>query len=780
MREAGCVLPIEIWIWDFEHDPKQETWTAPFGVSIQITPAPKTQQQTLPAGSRWQWMLKPLALLHSRFRHVIFLDADSFPTVDPGFLLFEPQYLETGALFWPDVGRMGKEHPIWDMMRVTYRDEPEFESGQMVLDTVRHREPLELVLKMNREAEVYYKVIWGDKDTFRFAFHKYGRSFAMTPYPLQMLSPPGTPAGTYGVMCQHDFNGNRIFQHRNNVKWDLLAENPRISGYLYEDESRRFLAELRQKWNGRLNWTAPRRRDFATEEWTERCRRIKDLVLGQWLLDDRRPAAIGCCGPFMKWSSKSVSKSWARPAAAGSGKPAMASIWLNAPVHVAGEGFELSPVGRNFENAPATNGKAYQSKPDAIDPTVEWSRGLKCREVAFAEDTTLREGASPEAYWWDLEQENGLWVLYLLNEKGRVARMTWTGDQGWFGRWLKKPGGVVGLKRVETVFPFLNGKSGPLAILTNPVKQRKPVHVANHAYGIGDAITGLHAAAAMADAGRAVVYHTRFARWLQRASHSLLTITEAAPPKGTRDMDADYAEQLRYAPEKVAWYAGQAGWTKLPLSEQREEKGMGGKGIRRKVEKLRDAEKLSGSFVHPLTINREVGIPRLDFPKYVLLAPFAAWEARDWPETHWRRLAWLLKEAGYEIVAIGTKDEAERMERTFNKSYAYWAIDHDPEWVMDAMLEADAVIGLDSGMIHVAGLLGVPAVCIHAHLPPEFLFSHAPTVKSVTPATGCVFCRWQEDRGFMEGCATACSALAVVGPEQVMEALLEMIGKRLK
>ena len=133
-------------------------------------------------------MLKPLALLHSRFRHVIFLDADSFPTVDPGFLLFEPQYLETGALFWPDVGRMGKEHPIWDMMRVTYRDEPEFESGQMVLDTVRHREPLELVLKMNREAEVYYKVIWGDKDTFRFAFHKYGRSFAMTPYPLQMLS----------------------------------------------------------------------------------------------------------------------------------------------------------------------------------------------------------------------------------------------------------------------------------------------------------------------------------------------------------------------------------------------------------------------------------------------------------------------------------------------------------------------------------------------------------------------------------------------------------------
>jgi ADP-heptose:LPS heptosyltransferase len=94
------------------------------------------------------------------------------------------------------------------------------------------------------------------------------------------------------------------------------------------------------------------------------------------------------------------------------------------------------------------------------------------------------------------------------------------------------------------------------------------------------------------------------------------------------------------------------------------------------------------------------------------------------------------------------------------------------------VLESDAVIGLDSGMIHVAGLLRVPAICIHAHLPPEFLFSHAPTIRSVTPATGCVFCRWQEDRGFMEGCGTAGSALAVVGPEAVRAALKEVKPER--
>ena len=128
-------------------------------------------------------------------------------------------------------------------------------------------------------------------------------------------------------------------------------------------------------------------------------------------------------------------------------------------------------------------------------------------------------------------------------------------------------------------------------------------------------------------------------------------------------------------------------------------------------------------------------------------------------------------EAGYEVVAIGSKKDEERLQETFEKSNAYWVVDQTPEWVTAAMLGAQCVIGVDSGMIHVAGLLGVPAVCIHSHLPPKFLFSHAPSVVSLTPNTGCTFCRWQTDRGYNEGCASACSALATVNPEVVMELL---------
>jgi hypothetical protein len=92
---------------------------------------------------------------------------------------------------------------------------------------------------------------------------------------------------------------------------------------------------------------------------------------------------------------------------------------------------------------------------------------------------------------------------------------------------------------------------------------------------------------------------------------------------------------------------------------------------------------------------------------------------------------------------------------------------------MDAMLGAACVLGNDSGMTHVAGLLGVPVIAVHAHLPPDFLFAHA-RVASVTPASDCTFCRWQPDRGYNTACDAACSALGTIGPEEVLRAVARL------
>ena len=37
------------------------------------------------------------------FREALFLDADCFVAADPSFLFDEPEYVSTGARFWPDL-----------------------------------------------------------------------------------------------------------------------------------------------------------------------------------------------------------------------------------------------------------------------------------------------------------------------------------------------------------------------------------------------------------------------------------------------------------------------------------------------------------------------------------------------------------------------------------------------------------------------------------------------------------------------------------------------------
>ena len=160
IRALKSMVPIEIWMFESEYDSRIARFIAELQAELRVCDARGADK--LPQNARWQWVLKPWALLHSGFREVLYLDADSFPVVNPEHLFEHPAYKETGAVFWPDIGVTAKENPIWQDMGVPYRLEPEFESGQMLIDTVRHREPLELALEMNLQAEKYYQMIWGE------------------------------------------------------------------------------------------------------------------------------------------------------------------------------------------------------------------------------------------------------------------------------------------------------------------------------------------------------------------------------------------------------------------------------------------------------------------------------------------------------------------------------------------------------------------------------------------------------------------------------------------
>ncbi len=205
LRQIGSTLPVQIWLLDEEKDLRISKWIEPYEAEVRILAKPK-RLKDLPRGALWQWMLKPWALLNSGFRETLLLDADSFPVRNPEYLLECAQFKDTGAVFWPDLPisyRTGPENSIWSEMGIPFRHEREFESGQMLVNVEQHREPLELALEMNLQAAKYYQMLWGDKDTFRFAFHKFGRRYSMTPHPVEV---PGGTTGV-GVMCQQDFSG---------------------------------------------------------------------------------------------------------------------------------------------------------------------------------------------------------------------------------------------------------------------------------------------------------------------------------------------------------------------------------------------------------------------------------------------------------------------------------------------------------------------------------------------------------------------------------------------
>lgn len=237
LRWLGCRLPIQVWhLGSEELDQTMRSLMRPLGVTCVDA---RKVTKTHPARMLKGWPLKAYALVHTSFREVLFLDADNVACADPAYLFDSAAYRETGAIFWPDYGQMEKSDVVWKSCGLERPAGPEFESGQMVLDKGRCWRALRLALWFNENADFYYQHLHGDKETFHLAFRKVGHPFSLVPWPVKPL--PGT-------MCQHDFEGRRIFQHRNGDKWDMAEQNARVEGFLYEDQCREYISHLSKLW----------------------------------------------------------------------------------------------------------------------------------------------------------------------------------------------------------------------------------------------------------------------------------------------------------------------------------------------------------------------------------------------------------------------------------------------------------------------------------------------------------------------------------------------------
>lgn len=272
LRHFGCRLPIQLWhLGEKEMTPEMKSLVEPFDVECVDG---EEIRKKFPMRMLSGWELKPFSIVHSPFREVIALDADNVPLCNPEFLFETDEYHELGALFWPDYGKFSKDDRIWDIIGTPGRDEPQFESGQIVIDKSRCWEPLRLALWYNEHSDFYYRHILGDKDTFHLAFRKLEKEYAMPSRPIVNLADT--------TMCQHDFEGNRIFQHRNLRKWEFYGENRSVPGFLEEERCLGFLRELQSRWDGRL--PDQTRFDMESDQQGERSPLLQDLITSRWLL----------------------------------------------------------------------------------------------------------------------------------------------------------------------------------------------------------------------------------------------------------------------------------------------------------------------------------------------------------------------------------------------------------------------------------------------------------------------------------------------------------------
>jgi hypothetical protein len=236
LREQGCRLPIQLWYLDqHELDEGMRALLLPLDVEC-VDASKRCSAQDIVLNG---WSLKPFAILQSPFERVLLLDADNISVTDPAYLFDSCEFAEAGAVFWPDFGRIAPDSPIWSIFGVTYRDEPEFESGQVLIDKARCWQALRLCMWYNMHSDFYYTLVHGDKETFHLAFRKLNAPYAMPRRGILRLR---------GTMCQHDFAGNRIFQHRNMLKWSLFLRNPSVPGFLHEERCLALLNCLRVEW----------------------------------------------------------------------------------------------------------------------------------------------------------------------------------------------------------------------------------------------------------------------------------------------------------------------------------------------------------------------------------------------------------------------------------------------------------------------------------------------------------------------------------------------------
>jgi hypothetical protein len=239
LRLHGWQYPIELWyLGEEEMDGKLSMAFSSLGVTCVNT---KQFLSGSPMRCFGGWESKIFSVLQSRLEEILFLDADCVPVANPAPLFSLNDYGHTGAIFWPDLERHRHDsnQARWPVFGVPYRDVPEWETGQFLVNKAQCWKSLLLSHFYNSNSDYYYQFVRGDKDCCHMAWLKTGQPFSLM---------PDTEAREWGLR-QYGPSGGLLFQHRTLAKF-RFANPQRYPDFENEERCLSHIERLRSLWPG--------------------------------------------------------------------------------------------------------------------------------------------------------------------------------------------------------------------------------------------------------------------------------------------------------------------------------------------------------------------------------------------------------------------------------------------------------------------------------------------------------------------------------------------------
>lgn len=246
LRKLGCDLPVEFWYLDeYEMDNKMKQLCDLYGIRYINATKFAADNNVVPRLLNG-WELKPFSTLYSDFEEVLYLDADNIPSINPTYLFDIPEYRDLGSIFWPDLPPYKRKEwlPVvcWENVGLPYRNEPDFETGQYMVNKAKCYRELRTTMWMNEHSDWFYKFVYGDKSTFHLAWRKCGSDYVI----------PKRPAGwKHPCILQFDTNNSLVFQHACQGK-ELMFDGKGPTNHFNHHLVKEAYEERNKHWSGTI------------------------------------------------------------------------------------------------------------------------------------------------------------------------------------------------------------------------------------------------------------------------------------------------------------------------------------------------------------------------------------------------------------------------------------------------------------------------------------------------------------------------------------------------